>query len=82
LTTIVWGETRTPKLLRPLPATETVPIVLPIPVAVLGVLVAIAMPVTTPAVAVAVAISRMIGMLPIPAGCSMLVGTAVLAALR
>ena len=80
----MWGETRTAKLLRPLPAMETLAHVWPIPVAMSGMLVAIAMLVTTPAVAVA--ISRMIKVLPItvprPAGCSVVVGSAKLATLR
>ena len=80
----MWGETRTAKLLRPLPAMETLAHVWPIPVAMSGMLVAIAVLVTTPTVAVA--ISRMIKVLPVtaprPAGGSVLIGSAKLPTLR
>ena len=80
---MVWRESRMSKLLRPLPAAETLAHVLPIPVAVPVVLVSKTMPVTIPAMAVAK--SRMIKALPKaalrPARGPVLHGTTELAAL-
>jgi hypothetical protein len=76
---MVWRETRMSKLLRPLPAAETLAHILAVPV----VLVAKTMPVTIPTMPVAK--SRMIKALPKtapgPAGCPVLHGTTELAAL-